>query len=91
MNDEIKRETEARKPAFEGDKRRKEPHPVSRKAAPRSREATEGSAPVRRDLAAQFVGTQHGGHNDGTSSAEPRIFSQDEEGDATFPLNQSKK
>jgi hypothetical protein len=36
--------------------------------------------------------TKHkGGSNDGTSSADPRVVSGREDGDATFPLEQDKK
>jgi hypothetical protein len=38
------------------------------------------------DAEGQFAATQHGGDNDGTVSANPRVISGDEDGDATFPV-----
>ncbi len=45
----------------------------------------------RKETAGQFVGTQHGGENNGMASAEPRVISKHEGGDATFPLHQGKE
>ena len=42
------------------------------------------------DAKGQFAGTQHGGDNDGTVSANPRVISGDEDGDATFPVKKDK-
>jgi hypothetical protein len=38
----------------------------------------------------QFVGTQHGGSNDGTVSANPKEISGRDDGDATFPVKKGK-
>ncbi|MCX8282464.1 hypothetical protein OSJ77_19930 [Phyllobacterium sp. 0TCS1.6C] len=38
----------------------------------------------KNDAKAQFTKTQHGGDNDGVSSANPRVLSGKEDGDATF-------
>lgn len=36
------------------------------------------------DAKGQYAKTQHGGHNDGVSSAEPEVISGNKSGDATF-------
>ncbi|MBB3234337.1 hypothetical protein [Phyllobacterium endophyticum] len=36
------------------------------------------------DAKGQFAKTQHGGDNDGVSSANPRVLSGKKDGDATF-------
>jgi len=38
------------------------------------------------DAAGQSETRHAGGHNDGTTSASPRVLSGDDSGDATFPL-----
>ena len=38
----------------------------------------------KNDAKGQFAKTQHGGENDGVSSANPRVLSGKEDGDATF-------
>lgn len=45
---------------------------------------------VERDAAPQFARTRRGSRNSGMSSAEPRVISGDEGGDATFPLKQDR-
>jgi len=42
------------------------------------------------DAKGQSENDHKGGKNDGMSSAEPRVFSNDQSGDATFPLKQDK-
>lgn len=46
---------------------------------------------VRQDAKPQFVRTRHGSTNSGVASAEPRVISHDEGGDATIPLKQGRK
>ncbi|KAA0970786.1 hypothetical protein FPY71_09935 [Aureimonas fodinaquatilis] len=41
------------------------------------------------DAEGQFVGTQHGGDNDGVISADPRVISGKKDGDATFPIRKA--
>lgn len=43
------------------------------------------------DAAGQFAAPQHGGNNSGVSSAEPRVLSGEEDGDATFPLRRGDR
>ncbi|TPM95035.1 hypothetical protein [Mesorhizobium sp. B2-1-3A] len=43
------------------------------------------------DARGQSEKNHEGGDNNGVSSAEPRVISGDEEGDATFPLQNRKK
>jgi hypothetical protein len=38
------------------------------------------------DAKAQFEKTKHGGNNDGAVSANPRVLSEQKDGDATFPI-----
>ncbi len=45
---------------------------------------------VERDAAPQFAKTRRGSRNSGMASAEPRVISGDEGGDATFPLKQNR-
>jgi hypothetical protein len=45
----------------------------------------------RKETAAQFARSNAGRHNNGISSAEPRVISGDESGDATFPLKQDAR
>ncbi|MHC1548375.1 hypothetical protein [Phyllobacterium sp. K27] len=49
-------------------------------------EKTDKNDPEK-DAKGQFVKTQHGGRNDGIVSANPRILSDKEDGDATFKSN----
>lgn len=41
----------------------------------------------KKDAEGQFAKTRHGAKNDGISSANPRIMSGKEDGDATFKSN----
>jgi hypothetical protein len=50
---------------------------------------TAGKGP-KDDANGQFAPTQHGGDNDGTVSANPKVISQREDGDATFPVKKGK-
>lgn len=43
-----------------------------------------------KDAKGQFAKNQHGGDNDGTVSAEPRVLSENGDGDATFPVKKDK-
>jgi len=52
---------------------------------------SDKSAGPKNDAAGQMVRTKHGASNNGMSSAEPRVISGDEDGDATWPLKQDKK
>ncbi len=47
----------------------------------------EGTGSPREDAAGQSETNHDGGSNNGMSSANPRVLSGDEDGDATFPLN----
>jgi len=49
------------------------------------------SGGLKGDAKGQGVRTKHGATNDGVSSADPRVISGNEDGDATWPLDQSKK
>ena len=40
----------------------------------------------KNDARGQFTNTQHGGGNDGVASASPRVLSDKDDGDATFPV-----
>ncbi len=42
------------------------------------------------DAKGQYARTRHGASNDGVTSAEPRVFSGEDSGDATWPLQQDK-
>lgn len=44
----------------------------------------EGRAQAEVDARPQFAGKRHGGDNDGTSSAEPRVLTGQPDGDSTF-------
>ena len=44
----------------------------------------------KNDAKGQFVGTQHGGSNDGVTSANPRVLSGKKDGEATFPIKKGK-
>jgi len=55
----------------------KQPHP-----APTGPEA---------DAKGQSESNHKGGGNDGVSSADPRVFSRKDNGDATFPLKQDER
>jgi hypothetical protein len=46
----------------------------------------EGTGSPREDSAGQSETNHVGGSNNGMSSANPRVLSGDEDGDATFPL-----
>ena len=50
----------------------------------------EGNRP-QSDAKGQLVHTKAGANNNGLSSAEPRVISGDESGDATWPLKQRDK
>ena len=43
------------------------------------------------DARGQFARSKAGAKNDGVSSADPRVLSGKENGDATFPLKQHKR
>ncbi|MDQ0996497.1 hypothetical protein QFZ34_001679 [Phyllobacterium ifriqiyense] len=43
-----------------------------------------GKGDPKKDAKGQFAKTRHGAKNDGVSSANPRIMSGKEDGDATF-------
>ncbi len=43
------------------------------------------------DAKGQSEQDHKGGTNDGVSSADPRVISEKEDGDATFPLDQDKR
>lgn len=43
-----------------------------------------------KDAQGQSESNHKGGSNDGVSSADPRVISGKEDGDATFPLDQDK-
>lgn len=61
------------------------------------KETAVSKAPVRKpkgpeaDAKGQSEKNHKGGTNNGVSSAEPRVLSGDEGGDATFPLNQDSR
>jgi hypothetical protein len=46
----------------------------------------EGTGSPQEDARGQFETNHAGGSNNGMSSANPRVLSGDEDGDATFPL-----
>lgn len=46
---------------------------------------------VESDARGQFARTRKGAHNDGTVSANPRVISGDETGDATFPIENHRE
>lgn len=51
---------------------------------------TPKSGSPEADAKGQSEGKHKGGSNDGTSSADPRVISGKDDGDATFPLKQDK-
>ena len=46
--------------------------------------------PAEQDARVQFARTEKGNKNKGVSSADPRVLSGKESGDATWPLKQGK-
>lgn len=69
----------------------KEPHAAPRKPARRDRWASRGGkSHVERDAEGQFAGAKKGSTNDGVASADPRVLSGKESGDATWPLKQGR-
>ena len=46
---------------------------------------------VEDDAKGQYKKTGHGRTNDGVASAEPRVFSGKDDGDATWPLKQGNR
>lgn len=66
--------------------------PSTKDPAEGSREVADSNlAQAERDAAPQFVRTRRGSRNSGMVSAEPRVISGDESGDATFPLKQGTR
>jgi hypothetical protein len=49
-----------------------------------------GTSSPEADARGQFAKSKAGANNDGVSSADPRVLSGKENGDATFPLKQDK-
>jgi hypothetical protein len=65
------------------------PGPGAKDPAEGSREVVDSNlSRTERDAQPQFARTRFGSRNSGVVSAEPRVISEDESGDATFPLNQ---
>ena len=49
-----------------------------------------GRSGRKKEISGQFARSKGDRRNNGTASAEPRVLSGDEEGDATFPLKQDE-
>jgi hypothetical protein len=54
-------------------------------------EKKDAKPQAEKDARGQSESKHAGGSNDGVTSADPRALSKKENGDATFPLDQSEK